>query len=502
MDRTAAAPAVQVGSCPQRVHTQHEKFCMSATLPVRNPRTGAFDYEIKVTEAAEIAALTRDMRRHQQAWWQNGLDHRIGVLQAWKAQLGAVLDELSQALTTDTGRRLLAIYEATSTAQSIDQWCEQAPALSRGVSGQSKSQPHLQYRSQDVPYPVVGVISPWNFPLTLSVIDTIPALLAGCAVIVKPSEITPRFVEPLMKSIAAVPELKGVLHFVTGAGETGAALVDHADIVCFTGSVATGRKVGEQAARNFIPVFLELGGKDPLIILEGADLEDAVTAALRGSIINAGQACQSIERIYVQRPLFDDFVARLVEETRKVELNYPDIHKGAVGPLIFARQAEIIRSQLDDAVAKGAEILVGGEIEDHGGLWCQPTVLTGVDHTMAIMRDETFGPIMPVMPFDDADEAVDLANDTDFGLSASIMGPDVDSALAIGTRINAGAISISDASLTTMFRDAEKCAFKFSGMGGSRMGPTALTRFFRRKALIINTQKPLPISTFDESNVP
>jgi len=396
----------------------------------------------------------------------------------------------------------LSLFEVSNTAGSLDQWSAQAPHMINDVHGRSKALPHIHYQSQDVPYPLVGVISPWNFPLTLSVIDVIPALLAGCSVIVKPSEITPRFAAPLVKTIEAVPELNNVLRFITGAGETGSALIDVSDIVCFTGSVATGRKVGAQAARNFIPVFLELGGKDPLIILKDADLDNAVTAALSGSVINAGQACQSIERIYVHKSIFEDFTARLTQAASETALNTPDLHKGAIGPLIFARQADIIRAQIEDAVKKGAVIRTGGEIENHGGLWCQPTVLTNVTHDMDIMRAETFGPLMPVMGFDTRQEVIDLANDTDFGLSASIIGASADEALDIGRKINAVAISISDASLTTVFRDAEKCAFKFSGMGGSRMGPTALKRFMRRKALIINTQNPVPISLFDESNAP
>ena len=475
---------------------------MTTHLLVRNPRTGENDADIPVASREDIDTIAARLKQSQPEWWAQGLDHRISVLQSWKEQILAAADEIGEALCVDTGRRMLSLFEVSNTIGSIDQWSDQAPQMIQGASGQSKSYPHIRYESQDLPYPLVGVISPWNFPLTLSVIDIFPALLAGCSVIVKPSEITPRFIKPLMKTIEAVPELQKVLHFVTGAGETGAALIDVSDIVCFTGSVATGRKVAVQAARNFIPAFLELGGKDPLIILGDADLDDAVTAALRGSVINAGQACQSIERIYVHNSVLDDFVKRLTRRAQETPLNTTDIHKGAIGPLIFLQQAKIIQHQLDDALRKGATICTGGKIENHGGLWCQPTVLTGVNHSMDIMREETFGPIMPVMGFDTTEEVIDLANDTKFGLSAGIMGADEKEAMEIGTQINAGAISISDASLTTVFRDAEKNAFKLSGMGGSRMGPTALKRFYRRKALIISSAKPVPISMFDESNAP
>ncbi len=475
---------------------------MKNMLSVRNPRTGENDAEIPVASREDIDKVAARLKQAQAQWHGRGLDHRISVLQDWKAQILKASDEIGEALCVDTGRRLLSLFEVSNTAGSIDQWCAQAPDMIKGAHGQSEAYPHIRYQSQDAPYPLVGVISPWNFPLTLSAIDTIPALLAGCSVIIKPSEITPRFTGPLMKTIEAVPELKEVLHIVTGAGETGAALVDASDIVCFTGSVATGKLVAAQAARNFIPVFLELGGKDPLIILKSANIDNAVTAALRGSVINSGQACQSIERIYVHNSILDEFVERLTVSAKQTPLNTPDIHKGCIGPMIFAKQAEIIRAQLNDARAKGAVIRAGGEIESHGGLWCQPTVLTNVDHSMDIMRDETFGPIMPVMGFETKEEVINLANDTDFGLSAGVMGANEEEALEIGVRINAGAISICDASLTTVFRDAEKSAFKLSGMGGSRMGPTALKRFYRRKALIISSAAPAPISMFDESNAP
>ena len=181
-------------------------------------------------------------------------------------------------------------------------------------------------------------------------------------------------------------------------------MIDQIDCICFTGSVATGRKVALQAAGRLIPAFLELGGKDPMIVLADADLEAATDATLRGSVLSAGQACQSIERIYIQRQLYRTFVQRLVEKAAAVQLNWPDINAGEVGPIIFARQADILAGQIEDARSKGARVLTGGEIEHHGGgLWLRPTVLADVTHEMAVMREETFGPIMPLMAFDTVD---------------------------------------------------------------------------------------------------
>jgi len=273
--------------------------------------------------------------------------------------------------------------------------------------------------------------------------------------------------------------------------------------VCFTGSVKTGRIVGQAAAKHFIPAFLELGGKDPIVIVESADLELATDVALRASVLATGQACQSLERIYVQDTVYDRFVQRLVEKASAVPINYPDLHQGVVGPLIFDRQADVIAAQLDDAVKRGARVLCGGLVEIHdGGRWIRPTVIVDVDHKMILMTEETFGPVMPVMKFRTVDEAVALANDSEFGLSAAVIAGSLEEAEAIGLRIDAGAISLNDGSLTGVMHEAEKNSFKCSGLGGSRMGAAGFTRFFRKKALIRQNGRPATIGMFDESNAP
>jgi len=469
-------------------------------MKVRNPRNGEFDYDITPPSEAELDQLTAGLRAAQSSWAAVGIDARIAVLQQWKQEIEAAKQDILKALTIDTGRRSVSLIELGIVTGALDRWSKQGPELLVGIESRSAIFPDVRFASHEVPYELVGVIAPWNFPLALSLLDTIPALLVGCSVIVKPSEVTPRFVDPLVKTIEAVPALHAVLCYVQGAGETGAAIIDRADMICFTGSVATGRKVAEQAARNFIPTCLELGGKDPLIILASADLERAASATLRASINNTGQACQSIERIYVAASAFDEFVDKLVEKAEKVELSFPDPGHGIVGPLIFEKQAEIIERHLKDAVDKGATIRIGGKIEQlGGGLWIRPTVVTDVTHDMILMREETFGPVMPIMKYDSVDEAVRLANDTEFGLSGGVIGGTVDEALAVGKRINAGAISINDAGMTALTQEAEKNSFKFSGMGGSRTGAPGLTRFFRRQALMINEGQVIPIETFEES---
>ena len=461
---------------------------MAGPIDVRNPRTGKFDYRIEPPAPDRLAQLCDRLRSAQQDWQAGGLKRRIESLQQWKQSLLERKEELVRALTVDTGRRTESVLELDSVVSSIDRWCRLAPTLLAEAEPQSSAIPFIQLQQQLVPYPLVGVISPWNFPLLLSVIDTIPALLAGCAVVVKPSEIAPRFIKPLVEAIATVPHLRDVLTYVEGAGETGAALIGCVDLVCFTGSVATGRTVAEAAAKRLIPAFLELGGKDPAIVLASADIELATSAILWGSTVNTGQSCLSIERIYVDEAIFQPFVEALTRKARRLQLTYPTVDSGQIGPIIAEKQVAIISAHLKEAVAKGAVVLCGGAIEElGGGLWCRPTVLTGVEQSMKVMSEETFGPILPVMPFSTIEAGVELANDTSYGLSAAVFAGTESEAITIGRRIEAGGISINDAALTALIYEGEKNAFKQSGLGGSRMGPASLSRFVRKQAFLIKT---------------
>lgn len=460
---------------------------MTDTLDVRNPRNGKCDYTISVATNEHIEPLAGELRAAQAAWRDSGVEHRIAVLQQWRAELTAATDEIVAALCTDTGRRAIARGELFGVVGMIDRWCAQAPELLASDERPSTILPNVTLRQQLDPYPLLGVISPWNFPLLLSFIDAIPALLAGCAAIIKPSEVTPRFAAAVGDTIAKVPELHQVLRFISGDGRSGAALVDHVDVVAFTGSVATGKKVAAAAASAFIPAFLELGGKDPAVVLPGADLERASTSVLRASVAATGQACQSLERIYVHDSQYTEFVELLSVKAAATALSYPNPDSGIVGPLIFDKQADIIETHVKDAVAKGAVVRTGGEVLHHGGgCWVEPTVLTNVDHSMLVMTDETFGPVMPVMAYSTVEEAAELANDSHYGLSGAVFAATEDEAIAFAERLEAGGISINDAGMTTMTFEACKQAFKLSGMGPSRMGPTGLTRFFREKALYLN----------------
>ena len=472
------------------------------TIPVKNPRTGEVDYHVTPPTRGEITAECQSLRSAQVDWANAPLADRIGIMLKWADAVEARRDDIVKAESKDTGRWRLSTESPDAVIWGIRGWCDKAESVIQQALnvGQSSTMPAIKLHQQLVPYSLLGVISPWNFPLMLSSIDAIPALIAGSAAIIKPSEVTPRFIEPLKESIAAVPELDRVLSYVAGGGETGQDIIDHVDIVCFTGSVPTGRKVAEACARNFIPAFLELGGKDPVIVTKSADLDRATDAVLRGSVHATGQICFSIERVYVDNQIHDAFVDKLIEKTAQISLNDADIHKGHVGPLIFDKQAAIIDRQLDDAIAKGARVRAGGKSKQiAGGQYVEPTILTNVNHTMTLMRDETFGPVMPVMGFDTIDEAVALANDTDFGLSAAVIAGDENEALEIGKRINAGGVSLMDTTLTgAILRDAEKNSFNLSGIGGSRMGGASILRFYRKKALMANPNMPTKLQDLHE----
>ena len=464
---------------------------MSKPIEIRNPRTGKYDYVIVPPPEKLLAQQCNRLRRAQQSWFDLGLNGRIDALLEFKDSIYSTRDTLTEALVIDTGRLSVSKLEVDSFLSGIERWCRLGSKLLQDTE-KGTSIPFINLQQTAVPYSLVGVISPWNFPLLLSTIDTIPALLAGCAVIVKPSEITPRFMTPLMNVINNIPQLRDILTFIEGDGKTGAALVDNVDLVCFTGSVETGQQIAIAAAERFIPAFLELGGKDPAIVLESADIELATSALLWGSVVNSGQSCLSIERIYVHKNIYEDFYHRIVGKAHKVNLAYPTLESGEIGPIISEKQAAIINEHLKDAVEKGAVIHCGGEVEEiGGGWWCHPTVITEVNHDMKIMNEETFGPIMPIMSFSTVEEAIELANDTYYGLSAAVFSESQDEALGIARQIDAGAISINDAGLTSMMHEAEKSAFKFSGLGGSRMGASALTRFMRKKAFLIKTDNNL-----------
>ncbi|MFE3454168.1 aldehyde dehydrogenase family protein [Nonomuraea sp. NPDC059194] len=457
------------------------------THQVRDPRTGAVERDLRPMDAAELARTADRLRAAQPGWAALSPEARGAALLAWRKEIAAAETTLLSALIADTGRHAESVMEVRSVLGMLERWTALAPALLTPGAPLPAAVPGVEICQTLVPYQLTGVISPWNFPLLLGLIDAIPALGAGSAVLAKPSEVTPRFIAPLMETVRRVPALAEVLALVEGDGATGAELVGLVDVLAFTGSVPTGRAVGAAAAAAFIPVFLELGGKDPAIVLAGSDLERASSAILWGATANAGQSCLSIERVYVEEPAFEQFADLLTAKAQRLRLARPGPADGEIGPLIDPGQALVIERHLDDAFAKGAVARCGGAVETlDGGRWCKPTVLTEVDHSMLVMTEETFGPIIPVMPASDARHAVHLANDSSFGLSAAVFARDLDTARAVGAQLQAGAVSVNNAALTAFVHDGTKNSFKFSGLGGSRMGPASLFRFVRHQAQLIN----------------
>ncbi len=471
-------------------------------MKARNPRTGIEDYEFASDTREDIAKQAARLRAAQPEWEAMGEEGRSAVLTRFADIIEAHAPAIVAALSVDTGRGAISRIEVQGAAGNIRRWAARGPELFAALDCGRKPSitPGIEIATRYSAFPLFGAIAPWNFPVILSHIDAVPALMAGCAALVKPSEVTPRFVEPMREVLAQVPELP--LAYVMGGADVGQALIEEVDYICFTGSTATGRKVAEAAARRLIPANLELGGNDAMIVTASADPEWAAGVALRSSIVATGQACQSIERVYVAQEIAEPFLAALEQSAQAVELTWPDPDRGHIGPFIFATQAEKIAAQIADAKAKGARILCGGEIERlGGGTYLRPTVLMDVTPDMAVMREETFGPVLPVTIFSDLDDAIAQANDSEYGLSAAVLAGSLDEAAGIAPRLDAGAISLQDGALTSMVGDATNLSRKASGLGPSRMGDTGMLRFLREQALILQTGTPLPIDAYREGRV-
>jgi acyl-CoA reductase-like NAD-dependent aldehyde dehydrogenase len=310
--------------------------------------------------------------------------------------------------------------------------------------------------------------------------------MAGNSVVLKPSEITPLTNLMMGEAFRDCGGPADVFSVVTGRGETGAALVDNVDMVHFTGSTATGRKVAVQAAERLIPVSLELGGKDPMIVLRDADLDRAANMAVEWAFRNSGQICISVERVYVEEPVHDQFVSKVVTKTRALRHGAPALEPGHVdvGAMTHPPQVDIVRNHVQDAVDKGAEVLVGGKVPEGAGQFFEPTVLTGVDHTMKIMTEETFGPTLPIMKVRDADEAVELANDSRYGLNSSVFSKDIAKGVAVASRLEAGNACVNDALMNYLAMEAPFGGHGESGLG-ARHGAAGIRKYCATQTILI-----------------
>ena len=464
-----------------------DQFSPPATeaIDVHNPATGEVVGTVEMQSADSVAGVVDELRSHQPSWEELGPDGRAVWLRKLRDWLLDNESRLVDVVVAETGKpRAEAGFEVMLTCDAINYYADRA----RKFLAEEKFRPHgLLTSSKRLtkvyrPYPVVGIITPWNFPLLIPGVDGVSALMAGAAVLVKPSEITPLSARELARGweqIGAPP----VFVCVTGLGATGAAVVDTVDMVQFTGSTATGRAIAARAGERLIPCGVELGGKDPAIVLADADLPRAANGIAWGSLFNSGQACISVERVYVEAPVYDRFVALLTERVLSIRQGVDNgSYSADVGPLVTKQQVETVRSHVDDAVANGATIATGGKSTGTGEFF-EPTILLDVDHSMACMRDETFGPTIPVMKVADEEEAIRLANDSLYGLSATVWTKDISRGQAIARRLEVGGVNINDAYSNLFCFPLPHGGWKSSGVGSRLGGAQGLRKYCRQQAI-------------------
>jgi acyl-CoA reductase-like NAD-dependent aldehyde dehydrogenase len=456
-------------------------------IPVVNPATLQKIADIPVTDAAGVCAAIEQARAVQRQWARTSFAERGIALKRYRDVIIDQKDRVADVIASETGRPRGDIYtsELLPWCDAVGYWAKTA---ARSLADE-KVRPHLLKNKKIYvsyhPIGVVGIIGPWNFPFVLTVGEAIPALMAGCAVIIKPSEVTPlsAMIGAELAETAGLP--RGLLQVIPGYGETGALLVDSADMICFTGSVETGKKVAEGAAKRLIPVTLELGGKDPMVVLRDANLERAAAGCVWGALFNAGQVCMSVERVYVEEPIYDAFVERVAEKVKQLRQGMSD-QVVEVGSMTFPPQLQKVEQHVADAVRKGAHVLTGGRRSPTlPGLFYEPTVLSDVTHDMLIMTDETFGPVIPIMKVRDVEEALRLANDSRYGLTASVWTRDREQAQAIGRRIQAGSVCINDCLVNFAVTEAPMGGVKESGLG-VRHGAQGIRKFCRQQTVVID----------------
>ncbi|MEZ5239502.1 MAG: aldehyde dehydrogenase family protein [Microthrixaceae bacterium] len=398
-------------------------------------------------------------------------------------------DELVDVIVRESGKPrtealMIDVFAAADalahTARHAQSWLKPESARPHGILRVTKKL-RLHYQ----PLGVVGVISPWNGPLILSLNPAIQALAAGNTVVLKPSEVTPYSGKLAVDLFSRTGLPEGVFQVALGDGETGAALVDSpVDKIHFTGSVATGRRIAESCARRLVPYTLELGGKDAMIVCSDADLDAAAGGAVTGAMFNTGQYCCGTERVYVMQDVVEEFTDKVVERVRA-------LRQGAtgsfdIGPMCFEPQLEKVATQVDEAVRAGAKVLVGGgRNEELAGLFYQPTVLSDVDHSMSVMTDETFGPVLPIVAVSSVDEAVKLANDTTYGLAGSVWTRDEERGVQIASRMHTGSVSVNDMAVTYGIPEAPFGGRRDSGVGQAN-GKVGVRGFTHVQPIIID----------------
>ncbi len=463
-------------------------------IEVHSPATLQKIGEVTVNSPLEVRAAVGGAREAARVWSAMDFGQRAKTLLSARDQFLAHCEELVELICNENGKpRLEAMVEITYVCDVLTFYAKQA----RRFLKPQRVTPHL-LRNKRVtvhyqPRGVIGMITPWNFPLILTIGEAVPALAAGNAVVIKPSEWTPliaaRGAELMHNAFRAAGAPAEILQIVNGYGDAGSALIDEADMIAFTGSVRTGKLVAERAAKRLIPVSLELGGKDPMIVLGDADLERAANAAVWGAFTNSGQVCISVERVYVEDAVADEFTRRVVEKTRALRQGF-DAGEAAtdrrvdIGAITFPKQVETIEEHIRDARERGAQVLAGGGRNTNlSGRYFEPTVLANVNHSMKVMTDETFGPVLPIMRVKNADEALRLANDSIYGLNASVFTGDKAKGERIAAQVEAGITCVNDVIAGFGVTDAPSGGIKESGIG-KRHGAEGIRRFCHQQVIV------------------
>ena len=469
----------------------------SEMLEVKNPATGEVVGSVPQQTPEEVAAAVERARAAQAGWAALGYEGRAKVLRRAQKWTTENADLIARTIVSETGKTYedAILAEVSYAAAGFGFWAKHAPQYLADEKV-STSNPFVFGRQLVVRYApagVVGVIGPWNYPLTNSFGDCIPALAAGNAVVLKPASLTPLTSQLMLEGLRASGLPENVYQVVVGpGGSIGSALIDAVDVVMFTGSTEVGKQVMQQAGKTVTPVSLELGGKDPMIVLADANLDRAANAAVYYSMQNGGQTCISIERVYAEAPIYDKFVGMLEERVRALRQG-SSTGPGTVevGAITSPEQGDIIESHVADAVEKGARVLVGGERrhDDGGGDFFEPTLLADVNHSMLCMTEETFGPTLPVMKVADADEAIRHANDSPYGLQSSVFTKDLDRGKQIARQIEAGVCCINDACINYVALELPMGGWKESGLG-TRHGAGGIRKYTRQQTVVTTKFAP------------
>src|SRR6266550_4376169 len=436
-----------------------------------NPATGEVLGELDCAGPTEVRAAVARARAAQLDWNAWGIRNRVKVLGRFQQILLAGKADVARRITQEAGKPYVEslLTEVLVVLDAARFLVENAYTILR-----EQKLPHgnlaLKAKSGRIlhePYGVIGIISPWNYPFSIPATEVMAALVAGNAVVLKPSEFTSLVALELASLLHAAGVPKDVFQVIPGDGATGAALIgSDIDKLIFTGSVATGKWIAQAAAARLLPVVLELGGKDPMIVLDDAEVEVASSGAVWGAFVNAGQACLSVERCYVHRSLYDAFVAACARKAKQLRIGDGMNPEVDIGPLIHERQVRNVEAHVEDAVSRGARVLTGGtRLLDLGANFYALTVLADVNHEMRIMREETFGPVLPIMAFDTDDAAVRLANDSEYGLAASVWTRNRARGEALARRIHAGTVMVNDTVSCFGISEAPHGGVKASGIG-------------------------------------